>query len=334
VKAAVLGQYGVPRYGNFNAPLPQDGHSLVSVRAASMNAIDVAIASGRHSLSPRVLPIVTGIEGVGITEGRRVYFFGPTPPYGSMAQTTLVPDTNMFDVADGLDDARAAALGNGGLAAFIPLHEAAAMRAGERVLILGATGTVGRLAIQCARSLGAGQIVAVGRDHDGLERAATLGATSTISLIHDHPLDHALRETAPTGFDIILDYLGGEPASAASCVLAPRGRLIQLGDRAGDEVRLSVAPLRAVGGSVIGCRPTHYGVAAMRSAYTRLTQLTLEGTLIVETTTAPLQAVEEVWRAHGNARTKVVLSIGETGQQTSQTPSTDFAGGSYRERGA
>jgi NADPH:quinone reductase-like Zn-dependent oxidoreductase len=238
VKAAVLGQYGVAVYGDFDAPSPQDGHSPVSVRAAPVNAIDVTIASVRHPLSDKVLPIMTGIEGVGITGGRRVYFFGPTPPYGSMAQTTLVPDTNMFDVADGLDDARAAALGNGGLAVFIPLHDAAAMRAGERLLIQGATGTVGRLAIQCAAALGAGQIVAAGRDRDGLKRAATLGATPTISLTRDRPLDHALRETAPTGFDIILDYLGGERASAASRVLAPRGRLIQLGDRAGDEITL------------------------------------------------------------------------------------------------
>jgi NADPH2:quinone reductase len=311
MKAAVLNEYGSPCYGDFDEPSPQNGHSLVSVRAASVNAIDVALASGRHPFSPKVLPIVTGIEGVGATQGRRVYFFGSAPPYGSMAETTLVPDTNMFDVPDGLDDARAAALGNGGLAALMPLRDGAAMRPGERVLILGATGTVGRLAIQCAAALGAAQIVAAGRDHDALDRAAELGASSTISLTDDRPLHDVMREAAPGGFDVILDYLGGEPASAASRVLAPRGRLIQLGDRAGQDMTVSVAPLRAVGASIIGFMPVLYGLDAMRSAYDTLTRLTLEGTLIVETTTAPLHAVEDVWRTHRDARAKVVLSVGE-----------------------
>jgi len=311
MKAAVLNQYGAPSYGDFDEPSPQNGQSLVAVRAASLNAIDIAMASGRHPFSPKVLPIVAGIEGVGITQGRRVYFFGSTPPYGSMAQTTLVPDTNMFDVPDGLDDARAAALGNGGLAALMPLRDGAAMRPGERVLILGATGTVGRLAIQCAAALGAGQIVAAGRDRDALDRAAELGASSTISLTDGRPLRDIMRAAAPGGFDIVLDYLGGEPASAASGVLAPRGRLIQIGDRAGDNMTVAVAPLRAVGASIIGFVPAFYGLGAMRSAYATLTQLTLEGNLVVETTTAPLRTVEDVWRAHRDARAKVVLSIGE-----------------------
>jgi NADPH2:quinone reductase len=320
MKAVVLSQYGVPSYADFDEPSPQDGHSLVAVRAASLNAIDVAMASGRHPFSPKVLPVVAGIEGVGVAQGRRVYFFGPTPPYGSMAQTTLVPDTNMFDVPDGLNDARAAALGNGGLAAIMPLRDGAAIRPGERVLILGATGTVGRLAIQCAAALGAGQIVAAGRDRDALDRAAELGATSTISLADGRPLDDIIRGAAPAGFDIIIDYLGGEPGSAASRVLAPRGRLIQVGDRAGDHMTVAVAPLRAVGASIIGFVPAYYGLAAMRSAYATLTQLTLEGTLIVETTTAPLRAVEDVWGTHRDARSKVILSIDEADQHTSQHP--------------
>jgi NADPH:quinone reductase-like Zn-dependent oxidoreductase len=129
-----------------------------------------------------------------------------------------------------------------------------------------------------------------------------------------------MRGAAPGGFDVILDYLGGEPASAASRVLAPRGRLIQLGDRAGHEMTVSVAPLRAVGASIIGFMPALYGLAAMSSAYDTLTRLTLEGTLIVETKTAPLHAVEDVWRAHRDARTKVVLSIGESDQHSSEDP--------------
>jgi NADPH:quinone reductase-like Zn-dependent oxidoreductase len=173
--------------------------------------------------------------------------------------TTLVPDTNMFDVPDGLDDARAAALGNGGLAEFMPLRDGAAMRPGERVLILGATGIVGRLAIQCAAALGAGQIVAAGRDREALDRAAELVASSTISLTGGRPLDDIIRGAAPAGFDIILDYLGGEPASAASRVLAPRGRLIQIGDRAGHDMTLALAPLRAVGASIIGFLPAYLG---------------------------------------------------------------------------
>lgn len=311
MKAAVLSQYGVPRYGDFPTPTAQAGCVVVDVRAASLNAIDVALAAGRHPLAPKELPVVAGIEGIGTVGGhKRVYFVRPTSPYGSMAETTLVPENNILDVPDGIDDARAAALGNGGMAALMPLRDCAAIREGESVLILGATGVVGQLAVQCASALGAGQIVAAGRSADALGVCAVHGATSQI-ILDDHIRPEDLRASSPGGFDVVIDYVGGAPAAAACRALAPRGRLVQVGDRAGVEIPLPVAPLRVSGGSVTGFMPTHYGMEAMRSAYETLVCWTLESRIVVATSTTSLHDLELAWQAYGGAREKAVLLVGD-----------------------
>jgi NADPH2:quinone reductase len=153
MKAAVLTEYGVPRLEDFAEPTAGAGQEVVQVTAATINAVDKEIAAGTHYFRPRTLPVVCGIEGVGMADGRRVYFSMPAAPYGSMAERTVVDPQQTLPVPDGLDDAVAATLGNAGRAAWLPLSWQAALRPGERVLILGATGVVGRLAVQAARLL-------------------------------------------------------------------------------------------------------------------------------------------------------------------------------------
>jgi NADPH2:quinone reductase len=125
---------------------------VVNVTAAAISQFDVVHASGKHAIKPPTLPAVVGNEGVGrLEDGRRVYFAGPLAPHGSMAEQTLVNSSNLIDVPTGVDDATAAALGNSGLAAWLPLSSRAQLVPDEVVLIIGATGIVGRLAVQAAR---------------------------------------------------------------------------------------------------------------------------------------------------------------------------------------
>ena len=136
--AAVLHAYGAPRFDQFDDPQPTEGAVVVQVAAAALSQFDVMHASGQHVIKPPVLPAVAGNEGIGrLADGRRVYFAGALPPFGSMAQGSLVPASNFIEVPDGVDDATAAALGNSGLAAWLPLSARAHIAPGESVLIIG-----------------------------------------------------------------------------------------------------------------------------------------------------------------------------------------------------
>jgi NADPH:quinone reductase-like Zn-dependent oxidoreductase len=101
-------------------------------------------------------PCIVGGEGVGrLEDGRRVYFGHSLNRYGSWAELTLVPEAEAWPLPDDVDDGGAIALGISGTGALIPLEEAK-VRPGDRVLVLGATGPVGQIALQLARHMGVG----------------------------------------------------------------------------------------------------------------------------------------------------------------------------------
>jgi NADPH:quinone reductase-like Zn-dependent oxidoreductase len=184
VRAAVItSTEAPPRPDEFREPEASNGHAVVDVRLAGLNPVDLYKASGQLGEPP--LPSVAGSEGIAELDGRRVYFASCPPPFGSLAQRTLVDPGQVFDVPDGLDDALAVTLGIAGLAAWLPLSYHAPLDGGEHVLILGATGTAGRLAVQAARLMGAGNIVAAGRDPEALEPLLELGANAIAALGDD-----------------------------------------------------------------------------------------------------------------------------------------------------
>lgn len=305
MKAAVLREYGVPRLEDFADPAAGPGQEVVQVTAATINAVDKEIAAGTHYLSPRTLPVVCGIEGVGrMTGGRRVYFSMPTAPYGSMAERTVVDPRQTLAVPGGLDDAVAATLGNAGWAAWLPLSWRAALRPGERVLILGATGVVGRLAVQAARLLGAGQVIAAGRDPHALEETRALGADTTVRLDTATDLTAAFQQ-AGGPIDVIVDYTWGAPAEAALRAGGTGVRLVQVGDRAGTEITVPAQLMRSKGASIHGFMPIHAEPDLIAASYAEMAGHVLAGRLTVEVERCPLSDVEAAW--HLPTRRKLVL---------------------------
>jgi NADPH2:quinone reductase len=248
MKAAVLHTLGkAPRFEEFAEPTAGKDEAVVRVRAASLKAVDRQMASGSHYASPRELPVICGTDGVGeLEDGTRVFFGGPRRPYGAMAERTVAPRAFCFAVPAGVDDETAAALPNPGVSAWLSLTHRAKLAAGEKVLILGATGVTGQLAVQIAKLLGAKRVIGAGRNAGMLDRLRELGADATIQLEQagDALKGSFAREAGDAGYDVIIDYVWGRPTEALLAAITKsefaavtkETRLVQVGEsRRGDD---------------------------------------------------------------------------------------------------
>ncbi|OYX75781.1 MAG: alcohol dehydrogenase, partial [Bradyrhizobium sp. 35-63-5] len=245
MKAAIIAGPGQgPVYGDLPAPTPGNGECRIAVTAAAISPVVKSRASGRHYSSSGRFPFVVGIDGVGRRDdGSRVYFALPRAPYGSMAEHSVVRAAQCLLVPDGLDDVTAAAIANPGVSSWAALTERARFKAGETVLVNGATGTAGRLAVQIAKYLGAGKVIATGRDIEALKSVAALGADVTIPLIADgDALEEAFKEQFALGVDVVIDYLWGASAERLLIAAAKAGkdavpiRFVQIGSVSGAEI--------------------------------------------------------------------------------------------------
>lgn len=314
MKAAVVtGPNRVPVYQDFTDPKPQQGGELVTVTAAALTHLTKRLASGAHYAAEGAFPMVVGVDGVGRTQdGRRVYFVKPDAPFGAMAETTLVSAGNCVEVPDDLDDVAAAALANPGMSSVAALKSRAGLRPGETVLVNGATGAAGTMAVQIAKHLGAGKVIATGRNTVALERAAALGADVTINLLRQD-LSAALTELfSSDGVDVVLDYLYGELAEVllgaigrASGIGRPI-RYVVIGGVHAQQITLPSALLRAVPlaimGSGIGSVPWPDIIGAVRDVLTTARQAHLH----IDATAVPLSQVSETWNAD-TGRSRVVF---------------------------
>ncbi|HEX4806300.1 MAG TPA: zinc-binding dehydrogenase [Conexibacter sp.] len=311
--AAVLHAYGAtPVYEAFEEPVAGEGREVVQVAAAAVNPVDVRKASGTYLAGPPPLPSVVGTEGVGrlAGDGPRVYFDAPVAPFGAFGERALIDASAAVELPDGIADDVAAALGIAGLAAWLPLTWRSQLQAGETVLVLGATGAVGQLAVQVAKLLGAGRVVAAGRDRAMLERAARLGADATVDMsgLSGEDLTNAFREAAGGDVDVVHDPLWGTPAAAAIEALAVGGRLVQIGQSAGAEATLPSASIRGrqleIRGYLHFLAPAHM----RRDAYRALVAHAAAGHLALELERLPLAQVGDAWeRVQRGAHRKLVL---------------------------
>lgn len=319
MNAAVLHALGKPpQCEPFPEPIPGDGEVIVHVRAAALKPVDKQMASGSHYASFRELPVVCGLDGVGVLDdGTRVFFAAPRQPYGAMAQCTVVARSRCWSLPDDVDDVGAAAVVNPGVSAWLTLLERAKLARGDHVLVLGATGTTGRLAVQIARLLGAGRVVAAGRNEMVLNTLQDLGADSTISL--DQPaqklVDAFTREASEAGFNVIIDYLWGSPTEALLSAItrsdfaaaSGRIRLVQAGESAGQTISLSAAVLRSSGLEILGSGSgTAPSLDKLLDAYHQVLSRVASGELRIQTEAVPLTAVEIAWERKSRARLVII----------------------------
>lgn len=304
MKAAMVVTAGAtPVYGDFDAPAAGQGQTLVRVTGAAISHVTKARASGRHYSATGALPFVPGVDGTGVTEdGRRVYFIFPRHPYGAMAEFCAVDDGQMIALPEGLDDASAAAMAIPGMSSWAALVERAHLVAGETVLVNGATGASGRLAIQIARHLGAKKVIATGRQTGAFDALRALGADETIALSQDgEAMEKEFKRVFHDGVDIVLDYVFGKSAEAivtAAAKAGPEGRavrFVQIGAISGADITLPGAALRSSAlqmmGSGIGSVPFARLLAAVRGVLEAAPAAGLK----VVSQTAPLADVQRVW---------------------------------------
>ena len=306
MNAAVLHNFGQPpRFESIPDPVPNEDEVLVHVTAAALNPSTRLLASGAHYASPQHLPVTCGVEGVGrLDDGSRVFFGVRRAPNGSMCQRTVVPRSFCWPVPDGVDDVVAAALPNPGLSSWLPLITTARLSPGESVLVLGATGVAGQLAIQIAKHLGAARVVAAGRNEETLKGLYRLGADSMIRLeAAEGDLSEAFaRESGVGGLNIVLDYLWGRPTEALLTAMTRKGfpsarsgtRVVQIGDSAGPVISLPAAALRSAAVTIVGSGVMP-SLNILSEAFQQLMNLAARGQLRIDVEPVPLADIEHAW---------------------------------------
>ena len=307
MKAAVIDSLERgPRFADFAEPVVTAGETLVEVTAAGLHPIVRMLASGEHYGSQGMLPMIPGIDGTGrAPDGARVYFGGVRAPWGPMAQRAAAGLT--LPLPDGLDEVTAAAIVNPGVGAWLALTRRAMLQPGETVLVLGATGVSGRIAVALAARMGAGRVIAAGRNQAILDR---LGATATVTL--GGPDDRAaLAEAAgPDGIHVIIDYLWGQPTEAAIAAITRRGlahtapqvRLVEVGQMAGPTISLPADVLRSSGLEILGSGPGTIPLAEITGAIPEFMVLAAAGDLPIDIDEVPLAEVEPAWHRRSGGR--------------------------------
>jgi NADPH2:quinone reductase len=306
-----------PRYTTFATPVPQEGERLVHVTAAGLHPIVKSLANGTHYGSTGELPFVPGVDGVGRLEGgTRVYFGVSRSPFGTFAEQALAPSWMCVPLPDGLDDATCAGIANPAMSSWVALSARAKFVPGESVLVLGATGSGGRLAVQIAKRGGARRVIAAARNVEALEELKALGADAVVPLGDDHDaLLAGFRQAIDeSGVDIVLDYLWGSPAETLLQAIAqkglhlsaPRVRFIQIGQSAGRTLALAGSTLRSSGLELLGSGFGSASLEQIRQAIAEFFEAAAKQPFQFEVRTASLKDVETLWNER-EQRTRLVF---------------------------
>jgi NADPH:quinone reductase-like Zn-dependent oxidoreductase len=308
VRAAVVTAPGTaPSWSTRPDPEPGPTAAVVRVTAAPVVPLDLLCASGASYFGEPETPYVPGVQGVGVVErsavlepGTRVFFStsaGMAPGDGSMAERCIAAEDELVALPDDVDDVAFAALGLSGVAAWMVLIWRARLQPGEQVLVLGAGGAVGQAAIGAAGLLGARRVVAVARSEAARARAIAAGAELVLPLEGDaDALAQRLAEACDGGPDVVVDPVFGAAATAAGRVLAPGGRLVNLGGASGDVAEFSSAVLRSRSAAVLGYTNNALTPEQRRTAVTEVARAAAAGRLAVVHERVPFEAVSEAWR--------------------------------------
>jgi NADPH:quinone reductase-like Zn-dependent oxidoreductase len=305
MNAAVVTSFDEPpHYQRFDVPQPgTDDEIVVDVLAVGLHPRTRSGARGAHYTSSRTLPMIPGIDGVGRRpDGKRIYFVAGDDVIGTMAEKAVADLRRAIELPDGADVAKVAAAMNPAMSAWVALRRRVPIQTGQSVLVLGATGNAGTMAVQVAKRLGAGRVVAAGRDLDRLRALSTVGADDVVQLTDDGEATTTALAAAAAEVDIVIDYLWGPPAQQAMVALlsarSDRSRAmdwIQIGAVAGPTLELPSVALRSANlrlqGNGQGAVSTTVYLAELPSLVDEIDA----GTIAVKANPKPLAEVEEIW---------------------------------------
>jgi NADPH:quinone reductase-like Zn-dependent oxidoreductase len=322
VKAAILrAPDAAPEYGEFPEPQVGEGHELVELIATGIHPFVRSVATGRHYGSTGAWPLIPGVDAVARTADGELIFTGfVSPPYGTLAARMAVPAAMRFPLPNGADPIAVAAGMNPGLSSWMPLKARAnAIGALGTVLVLGATGMAGTLAVQNARALGAEHVIGAGRDRERLARLADAGA-KTIALSGERDADaaslaSALEAATPS---IVLDFLWGAPAEAAFVALGRRGldedradiAYVQIGAIAGADASVPASLLRSRRIRISGSGAGSAQIADLMAQVPVYIQLIADHQVEVPTQIFPLSNIADAWNASSQSGNRVVVVPG------------------------
>ncbi|QMV19945.1 zinc-binding dehydrogenase [Granulicella sp. 5B5] len=317
MKAAVVyGPGQTPQYADFPNPTPSAGEELITVHASALSHFTKGRASGSHYSSDGVFPAVVGADGVGTTsDGRRVYFVLPEAPNGAMAERTVVRSRQCIELPPDIDDITAAAIANPGMSAWAALVERAHLQPGETVLINGATGTAGRLAVQLAKYLGASKVIATARDANALEDLRALGADVLIPFDLEpvnpqgrRQYEAALKEQFALGINVVIDYLWGVSAETIIVAIAKAiddatpVRFVHVGGLSGGEIQLPGAALRSSAIVLMGSGNKSVPMPRLLAAIQSVFDAFIPAQLQINPKVVPLSQVKAAWDDIGKPR--------------------------------
>lgn len=322
MKAAVIFRKGeMPQYTDFPEPTINDADQLVIiVKAAALKNLDRGLAKGTHysveNRSPNAK--IIGGDGVGIlADGTRIYALGE----GMMAEKAIIDQKKMVKIPDGLDNATAAAIPNAVAGSAMALRFRAGVRRGETVLINGATGVTGKIAIQVAKYYGAGKVIVTGRNEDSLKALSALGADEMVLTGQSNEafIEQIRDIHRRTPIDIIIDYLWGNTAELLLTALKGYGsyqhktRFVSVGSVTGDIIQLSAENLRSVdlqlSGSGLGSWTREEMSLLFKEIIPEMFQLAAEHKLKIDTVEVPLQDIEKIWEMESQNGKRLVIAI-------------------------
>jgi len=318
MKAAVINNFGAtPRYEDFVDPVPGDGEILVDVKALVLENFEKGVAGGEHysskSMYPQ-FPAIVGHRGIGMTQDGKLIGFGiMRSPYGAFAEKAVVE--NFVPIPEGIDAAVAAAVPPSALTSYLPLKYTANLEKGQTVLVNGATGVSGRIAIQVAKLMGAGRVVGTGRNERSLNLLKGLGADAVIDLkqTDEALLDAFEKEKGDDGYDFVIDFIWGHPAEILMQCFVPKNmglpkkiiHYIPIGAKAGPGAYVTGEMLRTSGLVLSGMgRVTQEAISAGTN---QVWEWIKEGKLHMDIEKVPLADIENAWKRNDLEGKRLVI---------------------------
>jgi NADPH:quinone reductase-like Zn-dependent oxidoreductase len=318
MKAAVVSSFdSAPRYEEFPAPVPAgDDEMVIEVIAAGLHPRVRSQADGSHYTSTDELPLVPGIDGVGRgADGLLRYFILLDTTMGAMAEQTIIDTRRSIVLPEDSDPIAVAAAMNPAMSSWVALRQRIQFQAGHNVLVLGATGNAGQMAVQIAKLFGANQVIGAGRDANRLAALPALGATDTVLLAGDDD-DIAQRlGRAAAEVDVVIDYLWGEPTAAAMIAVvtarADRSRpltWIEIGSVAGPTAAIPSVALRAARLQIVGSGQGSVSTREILAELPDLAQQITNGTFDIDARPTPLADVEQAWADAARTTQRIVIT--------------------------